>query len=99
MLIGFVAVQIYVKKLPPPNYLTHINQINVNKCLIFTIGLSLGGYTFGHILGCSGLLGSYAALGDGGRRDMTSRCTHLKARLHEANLIEQLRSSCANAGI
>ena len=62
MLIGFVAVQIYVKKLPP-NYLTHINQINVNKCLIFTIGLSLGGYTFGHILGCSGLLGSYAARG------------------------------------
>lgn len=51
MLIGFVAVQIYVKKLPPPNYLTHINQINVNKCLIFTIGLSLGGYTFGYILG------------------------------------------------
>ncbi len=34
-----------------------------------------------------------------GGRDMTSRCTHLKARLHEANTIEQLRSSRANAGI
>lgn len=40
MLIGFVAVQIYVKNLPPPNYLTYINQINVNKCLIFTIDAS-----------------------------------------------------------
>ena len=28
---------------------------------------------------------------------MTSRYTHLKARLHEANPIEQLRSSRANA--
>ena len=45
------------------------------------------------------LLGSYAAPGDGGGRDMTSRCTHPKARLHEANTIEQLRSSRANAGI
>lgn len=30
---------------------------------------------------------------------MTSRYTHLKALLHEANPIEQLRSSRANAGI
>lgn len=38
------------------------------------------------------LLGSYAALGDGRESSMTSRCTHPKARLHEANLIGQLRS-------
>ena len=61
--------------------------------LDFAIGLSLGGYTFGHILGCSGLLGSYAALGDGGRRDMTSRCTHLKARLPWAITIMPLRGT------
>ena len=30
--------------------------------------------------------------------DMTSRCTHLKARLHEANPIEQLRSSPLTRG-
>lgn len=40
---------------------------------------------------CSHFIGQLRSPGGWwGGRDMTSRCTHLKARLHEANLIEQL---------